>query len=67
MDAFMLVKLLGANGDTLTFHDKTVRLMSEVCNYNRVDTQLLICCKLRSTEFYGNMVILCPVTIDPIF
>ena len=40
MDAFMLVKLLGANGDTLTFHDKTVRLVSQVCNYNSVDTQL---------------------------
>ena len=30
MDGFMLVQLLGANGDTLTFHDKTVRLVSEV-------------------------------------
>ena len=30
MDGFMLVQLLGANGDTLTFHDKTVRLISEV-------------------------------------
>ena len=32
MDGFMLVQLLGANGDTLTFHDKTVRLISEVHN-----------------------------------
>ena len=30
MDGFMLVQLLGANGDALTFHDKTVRLVSEV-------------------------------------
>ena len=30
MDGFMLVKLLGANGETLTFHDKTVRLVSQV-------------------------------------
>ena len=30
VDSFMLVKMLGANGETLTFGDKTVRMVSQV-------------------------------------
>ena len=35
VDGFMLAKILGANGDTLTFEDKTIRMISEVntCNH----------------------------------
>ena len=30
VDSFMLVKLMAANGDILTFNDKTVRMISQV-------------------------------------
>ena len=30
VDSFMLVQLLAANGDTLTFSDKTIRMISQV-------------------------------------
>ncbi len=30
VDSFMLVKILGANGDLISFDDKTVRMISQV-------------------------------------
>ena len=31
VDTFMLMRLQGANGDTIQFGDKTVRMLTQVC------------------------------------
>lgn len=53
MDGFMLVQLLGANGNTLTFHDKTVRLVSEVCRIHVIVILLLVWIK-HIYDFVSN-------------
>lgn len=35
VDSFMLVQLMAANGDLLTFNDKTVRMISQV-SYRKI-------------------------------